>query len=388
VTRLEADWLASPPLRAVVEALGKSAVFFVGGCVRNTLLGQPVADIDLTTPLDPAEITRRLEAAGLKAVPTGIEHGTVTAVSHGQGFEITTFRADIETDGRRAKVRFSTDIAEDAARRDFTMNAIYADPKGEVIDPLDGMADLSARRVRFIGDPHDRIREDFLRILRFFRFTAWYGVNGIEPEGLAACAELANGIDGLARERVGAEFRKLLAAPDPAPAVAAMAAAGVLARCLPGANAALLAPLVHLEAETGVAADWITRLAALGAENPVESLRLSRAEAKSLAAIDALLATPVSPAAAAHRAGARAATAMAMLRAATGDMAVLSNLDDEIARGLAAKFPLRAADLIKAGMAPGPALGAALEAARSRWLASDFLLDREKLLDAALDNAR
>ena len=385
--RLEADWLASAPLRAVLDALdgpGNDTVFFVGGCVRNTLLGQPVADIDLTTPIEPGEVTRRLEAAGLKAVPTGIEHGTVTAVSGGVGFEITTFRADIETDGRRATVRFSTDIAEDAARRDFTMNAIYADPAGQIIDPLDGLADLLARRVRFIGEPRDRIREDYLRILRFFRFTAWYGGDGIEPEGLAACAELAEGIDGLARERVGAEIRKLLSAPDPAPAVAAMAASGVLARCLAGASPALLAPLVHLEAEAGVEADWITRLAALGGDSPAEDLRLSRAEAKGLAGIRALLAAPVTTAAAAHRNGARAARAMALLRAAGGEAGGLADLQAEIARGVAAKFPLRAADLIKAGMAPGPALGAVLEAARTRWLDSDFSLDRGALLAGAL----
>jgi poly(A) polymerase len=383
--RLKADWLGATPLRAVIDALGRGEVFFVGGCVRNTLLGEPVADIDLTTPIEPAEVTRRLEAAGLKAVPTGIEHGTVMAVSGGEGFEITTFRADIETDGRRATVRFSTDIAEDAARRDFTMNAVYADPAGEIIDPLDGLADLLARRIRFIGEPRDRIREDYLRILRFFRFTAWYGVEGIEPEGLAACAELADGIDGLARERVGAEIKKLLAAPDPAPAVAAMAASGVLARCLAGASAALLAPLVDLEGAAGVEADWITRLAALGAENPAEALRLSRAEAKCLADIRALLAAPVPVAAAAHCNGARAAQAMALLRAAGGDTGGLANLEDEIARGAAAEFPLRATDLIKAGMAPGPALGAALKAARTRWLDSDFSLDRVTLVGDALD---
>jgi len=382
--RLEADWLGAAPLRAVIDALGRGEVFFVGGCVRNTLLGESVADIDITTPIEPAEVTRRLEAAGLKAVPTGIEHGTVMAVSGGEGFEITTFRADVATDGRHATVRFSTDIAEDAARRDFTMNAVYADPAGEIIDPLGGLPDLLARRIRFIGEPGDRIREDYLRILRFFRFTAWYGVEGIEPEGLAACAELADGIDRLARERIGAEIKKLLAAPDPAPAVAAMAASGVLARCLAGASAALLAPLVDLEGAAGVEADWITRLTALGAENPAEALRLSRAEAKCLADIRALLAAPVPVAAAAHCNGARAARAMALLRAAGGDTGGLANLEQEIVRGVAAKFPLRAADLIGAGLQPGPELGAALETARTRWLDSDFSLDRVKLLDDAL----
>jgi poly(A) polymerase len=369
----------------VIQAVGQETVFFVGGCVRNTLLGQPVADIDITTPVEPAEVTRRLEAAGLKAVPTGIEHGTVMAVSGGEGFEITTFRADVATDGRRATVRFSTDIAEDAARRDFTMNAIYADAAGEILDPLGGLPDVTARRIRFIGDAHDRIREDYLRILRFFRFTAWYSDDGLEPEGLAACAELAGGIDGLARERIGAEMKKLLAAPDPGPAVAAMAASGVLMRCLPGASAALLAPLVHVEGEVGTGADWLTRLAALGGDNPVEALRLSRVEAKLLADIRALLATTVPVAVAAHRSGARAARTMALIRAASGDTSGLANLAGEIARGAAARFPLRATDLIAAGMQPGPALGAVLERARTRWLDSNFLLDRAQLLDDGPD---
>ena len=386
--RLQADWLGSAHLRDVIDALvgaGDGTAFFVGGCVRNTLLGQPVADIDITTPIDPAEVTRRLEAAGLKVVPTGIGHGTVTAVSGGEGFEITTFRADVTTDGRRATVRFSTDIAEDAARRDFTMNAIYADAAGEIIDPLEGLPDILARRVRFIGDPHDRIREDYLRILRFFRFTAWYGHDGIEAGGLAACAELADGIDGLARERIGAEMKKLLAAPDPASAVAAMAASGVLARCLPGASPTLLAPLVHLEGEAAVAADWMARLAALGGETPETALRLSRVEAKGLTDIRTLLAAPTPVAVAAHCSGARTARALALLRAASGDTSGLAKLNDEIARGIAAKFPLRAADLVAAGMQPGPELGTALEAARTRWLNSNFSLDRMKLLDKAPD---
>jgi len=377
--RLEAEWLHAAHLRAVVEALG-GEVYFVGGCVRNTLLGEPVADTDITTPLAPPEVVRRLEAARLKAVPTGIEHGTVTAVSGHEGFEITSFRADVETDGRRAVVRFSTDITEDAMRRDFTMNAVYADAAGEIVDPLGGLPDLLARRVRFIGDAHDRIREDYLRILRFFRFTAWYGEDGIEPEGLAACAELAEGIDGLARERIGAEIKKLLGAPDPAPAVAAMAASGILARCLPGADPALLAPLVHVEREAGAAADWIARLAALGGEGPAEALRLSRADARGLDEIRRLLAEPLGPAAAAQRWGARVARAAALLRAAGGDPGGLAGLEAEIARGAAATFPLRAGDLIAAGMAPGPAIGDALEAARARWIDSDFELDKAALL--------
>ena len=205
-------------------------------------------------------------AAGLAAVPTGIDHGTVTLLSDGQPFEVTTFRRDVETFGRHATVAFSTDIAEDAARRDFTMNALYAEPDGTLVDPLGGLADLRARRVRFVGDPARRIAEDYLRILRFFRIHAWYGdpAGGLDPEGLAACAALQEGLDSLSRERVGAEIAKLLAARDPAPAVAAMAATGILARVLPGADPRALAPLVHLEAGAGLAPRWQRRLAALG----------------------------------------------------------------------------------------------------------------------------
>lgn len=376
--RLAAEWLARPGLRAVVAALG-GACYLVGGCVRNTLLRQPVTDIDLATPLTPEEVVRRLEAARLKAVPTGIEHGTVTAVAHGVGYEVTTFRADVETDGRRARVRFSTDLAEDAARRDFTMNALYADAAGEVIDPVGGLPDLMARRVRFIGDPHARIREDYLRILRFFRFTAWYGAE-IDADGLAACAGLADGIEGLARERIGHEMRKLLAAPDPAPAVASMAAAGVLMRCLPGADPAPLAPLVHFEREAGAGPDWLIRLAALGGENQEERLRLSRAEARELESIRRLLAAPMPLAAAAHEHGPRAARAMALIPAAAGGPRPPAGLEAEIARGAAAVFPLTGADLVAAGMRPGPDVGAALEAAKKRWIESDFSLDKAALL--------
>ncbi len=380
--RLEAEWLSRPGLRAVVAALGGEC-YFVGGCVRNTLLGEPVRDIDLATPLVPDEVVRRLEAARLKAVPTGIEHGTVTAVAKGNGYEITTFRADVETYGRHARVRFSEDLAEDAGRRDFTMNALYARPDGEILDPVGGIPDLEARRVRFIGDPHDRIREDYLRILRFFRFTAWYGVE-IDADGLAACAALAEGMERLARERIGHEIRRLLAAPDPAPAVASMAHAGVLARCLPGADPALVAPLVHVEAEAGVAPDWLVRLAALGAEAPEVRLRLSRAEAKALETIGRALERPMPAALAANEHGARAARAMALLLAAAGGP-LPANLEAEITRGQGATFPLSGADLVAAGLKPGPEVGVALAAARRRWLESDFSLDKQALLEEALD---
>lgn len=379
---LSAPWLTAASARAVLAALG-GAGHFVGGCVRNALLGAGATDVDIATPLKPEEVTRRLVAAGLKAVPTGVAHGTVTAVAEGVPYEITTFRADVETDGRRAVVRFTEDMAEDAARRDFTMNALYADADGRVVDPLGGLADLRAGRVRFIGRAKDRIREDYLRILRFFRFTAWYGRDGIDADGLAACAELADGVDRLARERVGAEMKTLLAAPDPAPAVAAMSAAGVLARVLPGAETAGLAPLVHVETATGAAPDWRRRLLAMSGPLGAafgELLRLSKAELRALEAVAAALAEALPPAQAAQRHGAEAARSAALLAAAAAGRLPQSAVEAEIARGSAARFPLTARDLIAAGFAPGPELGAALAAAEAHWRASDFKLDKAELI--------
>jgi poly(A) polymerase len=380
MTRIAAPWVTAPASRAVMRALEQA--YFVGGCVRNALLGRPVSDIDIATPLPPDEVTRRLQAAGVRAVPTGIAHGTVTAVVNGRPVEITTFRADVSTDGRRAEVAFTTDMGTDAGRRDFTMNALYADAGGTIIDPLGGLPDLRAGRVRFIGRAEDRIREDFLRILRFFRFHAWYGdpEGGIDPDGLAACAALAEGIDRLARERVGWEFRKLLAAPDPALATAAMASAGVLARCLPGADAAALAPLVHAERIAGAAPDWPTRLAALGAPDPTPRLRLSRAEEAAQARIAAALAEDGPPAALAWRHGSQAARAAVLIRSAATGTAPPPDMEAQIARGAGAALPLGAADLIAAGMVPGPALGQALARAEAAWIESDFALDKDALL--------
>ena len=389
-TRIDAPFVTAPASRAVLSALGQG--WFVGGCVRDALLGRAVADIDITTPLLPDAVIERLQAAGIRAVPTGLAHGTVTAVADGTPIEVTTLRADIATDGRRAQVAFTSDIATDAARRDFTMNALYADAAGTVIDPLGGLPDLGAGRVRFIGRPEDRIAEDYLRILRFFRFNAWYSAaengEGIDPAGLAACAALAEGIDRLARERIGWELRKLLAAPNPAPATAAMASAGVLARCLPGAEATALAPLVHVEALAGAAPDWPTRLAALGPEDAAPRLRLSRAEEGRQARIAAALADDRRPAALACRHGADAARAALLIRAAAKGAAPPAGLEAEIARGAEAAFPLAAADLIAAGMAPGPALGLALARAEAAWVDSGFALDRAALLARALPGGR
>ena len=215
--KLTADWLTDPGPKSVIEMLSKDhRAYFVGGCVRNALLGAPVSDIDVATSARPHEVLELADRAGLRAIPTGIDHGTVTIVAENHPIEVTTFRRDVATDGRRATVAYAETPEEDAQRRDFTMNALYTDRDGEMLDPVGGIADLQARRVRFIGDPAARIREDFLRILRFFRFHAWYGDPGagIDAEGLAACAELADGLDRLSAERIWHELKRLLAAPD------------------------------------------------------------------------------------------------------------------------------------------------------------------------------
>ncbi|MEO0995382.1 MAG: CCA tRNA nucleotidyltransferase [Pseudomonadota bacterium] len=380
--RITADWLTAQPLETVFEALGGQA-YLVGGCVRNALLGLEVADVDLATPLPPGQVVDLLETAGVRAVPTGFEHGTVTAVLNGQGYEITTFRADVETDGRHAVVRFSTDIAEDACRRDFTINALYATADGTVIDPLNSLQDLILRRVRFIGEARDRLREDFLRILRFFRFTAWYAEGGRpDAEGLAACEAEVAGLSGIARERVGAEMRKLLGAPDPAAALAAMEACGVLDEVLPGVSAAKVPTLLRLEADLGAAPDWVRRLVVLtdGEAAPVDALKLSREDARQFRDIALVAAASEPPALAAEAAGVETATSGLLVSAARHGGALVDGFEAEIARGAVAQFPLRAEDLMAAGWTQGPGLGAALAEARSLWRKSDFTLDKNALL--------
>src|SRR5665213_1315156 len=230
-------WMSEAATRAVMAALGDGNARFVGGCVRDALLGRPVLDIDIATKLPPDEVTRRLEAAGIRAVPTGLAHGTVTAVLKPRHFEITTLRRDVETFGRHARVAFTDDWAEDAGRRDFTMNALYLGADGAVFDPIGGLADLRTGYVRFVGDAGRRIDEDVLRLLRFYRFYAHYGKGEADEAARDAARERAPLLPSLSAERVAAEMLKLLAAPDPLPVLALMREDGVLAQMLPEATA-------------------------------------------------------------------------------------------------------------------------------------------------------
>ena len=378
------SWLTDPAARAVCDAVSGAghAIYFVGGCVRNALLTLPDSDVDLATNALPEEVIACTEAAGLKAVPTGIDHGTITVISNGSPFEVTTFRKDVETDGRRAVVAFSDNIEDDARRRDFTMNALYATPEGKLVDPLGGYADLMARRVRFIDDAQARVREDYLRILRFFRFSAWYAnpYEGFDADTLAAIATNLVGLETLSAERVGQEMTKLLAAPDPAPAVATMAQIGVLHLLLPGSDPRNLAPLVHVEQQTGATPDWITRLAVIGGTDARDRLRLSNADARRLDLLreQGFAAAPLAEVA--YRHGEDAAKRVMLLRAVMAETLPAHGQETLIAQASKARFPVAATDLMPD--LKGPALGAKLKKLEQRWIDSGFALTRKDLLDS------
>jgi poly(A) polymerase len=382
MTRVVGDWVSAEPTQAVFRALTDAGhkAYFVGGCVRNALIGASVSDIDISTDARPDRVMELVESAGLKAVPTGIDHGTVTVVSGGIPHEITTFRRDIETDGRRAVVAYSDAVIDDARRRDFTINAIYASADGTVLDPLDGLPDLEARRIRFIEDADRRIKEDYLRILRFFRFYAWYGdpAGGMDAEGLAACAANISGIASLSKERIGAEMKKLLSAPDPAPAVAAMQHTGVIQCVLPGSDAKALSVLVHVEQETKTAPDPIRRLAALGGNGQGAALRLSRDEARKLDLLVKNVGQGSAAAVLGYKLGEKAAFDVCLLNFALLETVLPPKVRLEIQRGAKAVFPIKAADLMPDLI--GETLGAHLNHLESEWIASDFKLTKKALL--------
>ncbi|WP_292228213.1 CCA tRNA nucleotidyltransferase [Brevundimonas sp.] len=386
VSMADQPWLTASATRAVMAALeaagGPGCARFVGGCVRNSLMGQGVDDIDIATRLRPEQTIAALKAAGLKAVPTGVEHGTVTGVSEREPYEITTLRRDVETDGRRAVVAFTEDWAEDAARRDFRLNALYADAAGTVFDPTGGgLEDAAAGRIVFVGEAETRIREDYLRILRFFRFYAWYGREAPDAVGLAACGALKGGMDRLSAERVSKELLKLLAAPDPRPSVRAMQDSGVLAQVLPEVQ-----PLALFEALCGLSADPVLRLSALLPKDEAQvvriagALRLSNAVRDRLSAIvaDGAQVSPdmgeVAARAAIYRLGRPAfQDRLRLAEAATGG-------DGETLRQLAEvwvapKVPVGGRELAKLGVKPGPETGRILKAFEAGWIADDFPTD-------------
>ena len=376
--KLAGGWLANPGTQAVLGMLTGAGyhALAVGGCVRNALLGVPVTDVDIATDALPETVSDLAEKAGLRPVPTGLAHGTITVVAHGEGFEVTTFRHDAETFGRHARVSFGASLHQDAARRDFTMNALYAQADGTLVDPLGGLADLRARRLRFVGTPDARIREDFLRILRFFRFHAQYGdpAQGLDPAALAACAEHSAMLETLSRERITAELKKLLAAADPAPAVAAMDRTGVLAHVLPGAMPQALPVLVHLE--DGKPGGWTRRLAVLTGD--LAGLRLSKAETRDFTRVRDAFGGMDTAAALGWRLGLRLGSDALLGRAALLETPPAADWQAQVARGAHADFPLKPADLMP--VLQGPDLGRALARAQAHWLDQDLRPTRGDLL--------
>ena len=389
----DAVWLVrgeAAPLLKLLDSDGEEARI-VGGAVRNALLRLPVHEIDIATTALPDEVVRRVESAGWKSVPTGIEHGTVTVLLAGKPFEVTTLRRDVETYGRKAKVLFGRDWVADAMRRDFTINALSLSADGQLHDYVDGLADLAALRVRFIGDPAQRIAEDYLRILRFFRFHAWYGEGAPDPEGLHACIRERVGIDSLSRERVRTELLKLLLAPHAAPTLALMTETGLLGNVLGGI--ALLASfenMAKVEAAAVLEPDPVRRLGALGVwvaedgERLAQRLRLSNAEAERLTALERWWRVSPEPGgmsarALLYRLGPQHfidQVLVAWSRSAAGVADHAWRALAELPRTWSApEFPLKATDFMARGLAAGPALGAAMRAAEQAWIAADFPAD-------------
>jgi poly(A) polymerase len=389
--------MTEPATRGVIDALGAAGqpARFVGGAVRDAVLDRPVTDIDVATPLPPADAARALAAAGIKVVPTGIEHGTITAVTATRHVEITTLRHDVETDGRHARVAFTDDWAADAARRDFTINALFADPDGTLYDPTgQGLDDLRAARVRFIGDPAQRIAEDYLRLLRFFRFHAAYGAGPPDEAALAACAGAAPQLDLLSAERVWAELKRLLGTRDPAPMLGLMAARGILPHLLPPpTDVACLARLIALEA--GAPPAPLRRLAALvGAADAVEPtaqrLRLSKAESTRLAGILLAASMIEQPACRlVRRVGRAAALDAGWLAAARGlPRERAATIRDKIADWVEQPLPVTGDDVLSLGVLPGRLVGELLGRVAAWWEERDCAADRAACLKKLKQLAR
>jgi poly(A) polymerase len=404
-----APWLTRGPLPRLLAVLDRDGeeARVVGGAVRNALIGETPIEVDVATTATPDEVTRRAEAAGFKPVPTGIEHGTVTVVVEGRPFEVTTLRQDVETYGRKAKVAFGRDWKADAERRDFTINALSVSADGTLHDYVGGLADLSERRIVFIGDPQQRIAEDFLRILRFFRFHATYGHGPIDPAGLHACIVARAGLEQLSRERVRMELLKLVVAPRAAATLVTMAESGLLVDILGGVPLIpAFADMVAIEAVMGVPGDAVRRLGALAAmivedaERLWQRLRLSNTEHERLASMAdgwwRIAPAHGEPAARAllYRLGPQRFTDRALLAWARSPAEASDAAWRELAalpeRWIAPVFPLKAADFLARGVEKGPALGAALRAAEEAWVASGFPRDMPALsaiIDAAIASA-
>jgi poly(A) polymerase len=394
---LDAEWLRRPETQAVFAALAAQGhqARAVGGTVRNTLVGAPVTDVDIATVALPAQVIAAVEAAGLKAIPTGVDHGTVTVISRGRPHEVTTLRRDVETHGRHATVAFTDDWAADARRRDFTVNALYCSAGGELFDPLGGFDDVVARRVRFIGDPTERIREDYLRILRFFRFCAAFGRGAPDAGSLSACVRERKGLAILSAERMRQELMKLLAAPRAAEVVGVMFDYGLIAPVLGAApRPALLARLAGIEAQTGLAPDAALRLAVLAVavvddvDRLRDRLRLSNDEADILALAaeeQPDLSTERAARASLYTEGADTYRRRVLLAwTLSGDAPASPAWRERLSlpgRWPAPRLPVGGEDILALGVSAGPRVGELLRQLEHWWIAGDFAATETQLRD-------
>lgn len=390
-------WMTSKSAQRVMSALDAirpGCARFVGGCVRNALLGEPVADVDIATQLVPELVQKAMIAAGIAVHPTGIEHGTLTVVADSHPYEVTSLRQDVETDGRRAVVAFTDDWALDAQRRDFRINALYASPDGVLYDPTGGgLDDIAARRIVFVGDAETRIREDYLRILRFFRFQAWYGRSLPDEEGLEACARLRSGLADISAERIWMETRKLVAAPQPLSALDAMKDAGVFGQLFPEAKGLeLIGKLIRLEMQEDLGPDPMVRFLSLfwkdadAVHAVANRLKMSNEERHRLnwAVRDE---TPIwggvtehEVRAALYRAGEQVIRDRIVLEWANDGSADWRDVHDLAERWRRPTMPVNGSDLLALGVTEGPAIGDALRRLEDAWIDSDFALGRDELL--------
>jgi poly(A) polymerase len=395
------SWLTAPATQAVIAALEAEqvgAARFVGGCVRNALLGRPVDDIDIATVLTPDQVMAAGVRAGLSVHPTGLAHGTVTLVALRTAFEVTTLRRDVETDGRHAVVEFTTDWAQDAHRRDFRMNALYADPDGRVHDFIGGgLDDVRDRRVVFIGRAEDRIREDYLRILRFFRFSAWYGQGDLDANGMRACAALRGGLSDLSAERIWKELKKLFAAEDPRVSLKAMQAHGILASCAPHLSRMERAhALIAIEGEAFLPVDPLRRIAAACADAAAARLLCTQMKAANDERDRLVAALEDQPRIVSYlsmREVRRVLYAIGLQ--AFEDRAFLAWAGDAnprtgwqwrgllaLARGWTRPtFPLTGEQVMAAGVPPGPKIGAVMREVEAWWIDADFPDDKLALVE-------
>ncbi len=402
--------LDAPGVRPVLSAItdDDDQAWLVGGCVRNALMGTAASDIDIASQAEPPVVAERLERAGIKVVPTGLDHGTVTAIVDHIPLEVTSLRRDVETDGRRAVVAFSRDITEDASRRDFTMNALYVDGDGLLHDPLNGLGDLRARRVRFIGDAAMRIREDYLRALRFFRFYAWYGHGAPDRDAVKAIVSHKEGLSGLSAERVWSELKKILQAPQVTRGLLWMRQTGVYQAVLPeSGDMDAFARFHRLEDAVGIEGDALLRLQVLLPPGRVERVRgladrlkLANAERERLKTTQSLMAqedtTAISHASEVRKlvyTNSQSAVRDALFLQATlaldadPEVDLPTDVVERLADNLrivddwhAPSLPVSGQDLLDHGIEPGPQLGAALKIMEGAWVASDFALGRDELL--------